>query len=194
MLKHPVALGYTLSTGLILGAFIGYLNSAQQILQEMYALGDRFPLYFAIIALFIGFSSWVNSRLVMHLGMKKLSWIAVSAILAFSVVYLIFAWQYQGEPPLMTLLLYLGGTFFCVGITFGNFNALALEPAEFGAVAGVASAVIGSVSTFIAVPLGGLIGHFYDGTILPLTVGFLLTGLLTLLAMFLTERYRPTDL
>src|SRR2546430_828292 len=47
---HRVALGYTVAAGLVYGAFIGYLTSVQQILQEQYALGARFPLYFATLA------------------------------------------------------------------------------------------------------------------------------------------------
>jgi DHA1 family bicyclomycin/chloramphenicol resistance-like MFS transporter len=46
ILKSRTALGYTLSAGLISGAFIGYLNSSQQILQEQFALGDLFPVVF----------------------------------------------------------------------------------------------------------------------------------------------------
>ncbi|MFN2271406.1 MAG: MFS transporter, partial [Anaerolineae bacterium] len=36
IVKNRVALGYTVSAGLISGAFLGYLNSAQQIFQEQY--------------------------------------------------------------------------------------------------------------------------------------------------------------
>ncbi len=38
-LNNKIARGYTIASGLIFGAFVGYLNSAQQILQEQYALG-----------------------------------------------------------------------------------------------------------------------------------------------------------
>ncbi|CAN0594897.1 unnamed protein product, partial [Laminaria digitata] len=54
------ALGYTISAGFIFGAFVGYLNSAQQIFQDVFNLGDLFPLFFGILALSIGASSVVN--------------------------------------------------------------------------------------------------------------------------------------
>ena len=66
-----VAFGYTIASGLIFGAFVGYLNSAQQIFQKQYALGAQFPLYFAVLALSIGGASYVNARLVMRLGMRE---------------------------------------------------------------------------------------------------------------------------
>lgn len=40
ILKIRFAMGFTLSSGCVYGAFVGYLNSSQQILQEQYALGE----------------------------------------------------------------------------------------------------------------------------------------------------------
>ena len=75
-------------------------------------------------------------------------------------------------------MIYLGLTFFCFGILFGNFNTLAVHP--LGHIAGVANSVISTVSTFISVLIGALIGQLYDGTVLPLILGFAGCGILTL--------------
>jgi DHA1 family bicyclomycin/chloramphenicol resistance-like MFS transporter len=64
---------------------------------------------------------------------------------------------------------YLMMTFFCVGILFGNNNSLAMQP--LGRVAGIGAAVVGSLSTLIAFPLGTMIGRSYNNTILPLVAG-----------------------
>lgn len=42
----------------------------------------------------------------------------------------------------------------------------------------LASAFVGSISTFIALPLAWLIGYHYDGTLYPLLTGFTLIGFL----------------
>ena len=76
----------------------------------------------------------------------------------------------QGVPPLWGLMIYLGITLFFVGLQFGNLNAMAMEP--FGHIAGTASAVIGNVSTLLAVVSGTLVGQLLDGTVLPLVAGF----------------------
>ncbi|MCB1755390.1 MAG: multidrug effflux MFS transporter [Gammaproteobacteria bacterium] len=190
VIKNPIALGYTLSSGFVFGAFIGYLSSSQQILQELYELGERFPVFFAVIALFLGLASYVNSTLVMKFGMRNLSRLALGGICVFSSGFLIYALVSGGQPPLWSLMVYLGATFFCVGMLFGNFNALALEPQELGEIAGVASAVVGSLSTLIALVLGGLIGKFYDGSVIPLVSGFAVLGLITALTMMLAEKRR----
>jgi DHA1 family bicyclomycin/chloramphenicol resistance-like MFS transporter len=83
---------------------------------------------------------------------------------------------------------YLLAVFFSFGILFGNFNALALEP--LGHIAGVASAVVGSLTTFISLGLGTLIGQAYDGTVVPLVTGFAGFSLLSLLLMSWVERSR----
>jgi DHA1 family bicyclomycin/chloramphenicol resistance-like MFS transporter len=68
--------------------------------------------------------------------------------------------------------------FFCIGVLFGNLNALAMEP--LGHIAGTGSAVVGAGSTIISVVLGTLIGQAIGSDVLPLLVGFLLMSLLTL--------------
>src|SRR5258706_13907674 len=68
-----LAVGYTVAAGLVYGAFIGYLSSVQQILQQQYALGTRFPLYFATLAIALGGSSLCNARLVVRYGMRPLA-------------------------------------------------------------------------------------------------------------------------
>jgi DHA1 family bicyclomycin/chloramphenicol resistance-like MFS transporter len=169
ILKNRTALGYTVSAGLVSGAFLGYLNSAQQILQEQYALGERFPLFFAIIAFSIGLASWLNARLVMRFGMRFLVRRSLSIIVGLSALAFGVALLAAGQPPLWFLMAYILMTFFCVGVLFGNQNSLAMEP--LGHLAGIGAAVVGSLSTLISMQLGIVIGQSYNGTVLPLIVG-----------------------
>ena len=184
--NHRIAFGYTLAAGLVTGAFMGYLNSAQQIFQEQYGLGTKFPLYFAVIALALGGASFTNGRLVMRYGMRMLSSWSVLALVALSIAFSLFAFIVGGQPSLAFFMVYLMASFFCVGILFGNLNALAMEP--LGHIAGVGAAVVGSLSTFIAVPIGTVIGQGYNGTVLPLVGGFAILSLLSTLVMRWAER------
>jgi DHA1 family bicyclomycin/chloramphenicol resistance-like MFS transporter len=170
------AFGYTLSAGLISGAFLGYLNSAQQIFQEHYALGERFPLYFALIAFSIGLASFLNARLVLRFGMRFLVWWSLIAIVGLATLMLGIALLISGKLPLWLAMTYLMSTFFCVGILFGNQNSLAMEP--LGHLAGIGAAIVGSLSTLISIPLGTFIGQSYNGTTVPLIIGIaVLSGL-----------------
>ncbi len=186
--RTRVSIGYTLSGGLAFGAFMGWLTSCQQVLQDQYGTGKLFPIYFASLALSLGVASAVNARLVMRLGMRRLAGTALAVKSSLSVVFLIVAIATAGNPPLWALLSYLLLVFFCIGILFGNFNALAMEP--LGHIAGVAAAVIGTVTNVLAFGLGTLLGQAYDGTVRPLVAGFAVLGMASAGCMVFAERGR----
>jgi DHA1 family bicyclomycin/chloramphenicol resistance-like MFS transporter len=174
------------STGVVFGAFINYLSTAQQIFQDQYGAGKLFPVYFGLLASGIGVASFVNGRLVMRLGMRQLSRIALLGASSLSLVAFVAAWLCHGHPPLWALMAYMIPCFFFNGILFGNFNARAMEP--MGHIAGIAAAVTGSVSTLVALAIGTPFGRAYDGTVLPLIAGYLTSGLLGLAITTWAER------
>lgn len=182
---NKIAMGYTCIAGFITGAYFGYVNSAQQIFQEIYGMGTMFPLYFGILAFSLGAASFVNGRLVMRLGMHLLNKIALVVFFLLSLVYLPYIYFSGGSPFLLFMLCHLI-FFFCIGVLFGNLNAIAMEP--LGHIAGTASAVIGSLSTLLSVPISLLMGRLYDGTLLPMVSGFTLIGFCSLvLVLWLGE-------
>ena len=128
VVSTPLALGYTLAAGCVFGALLGYLNSAQQILQQQYGLGARFPLYFGVLAVSVGGASFLNATLVMRYGMRLLSIWSMWTVWALSVVFLGTAFIFGGHPPLWALMSYLMLSFFGIGLTFSNLNALAMDP------------------------------------------------------------------
>jgi MFS transporter, DHA1 family, multidrug resistance protein len=182
----PVTLGYMLATGIIFAAFISYLSTAQQIFQEQYGLGKLFPVVFGTLAAAIGVASFVNARLVMRFGMRRLSRVALLCGCALSTTAFVGAWLWHGHPPLAALMGYMLACFFFNGILFGNFNARAMEP--MGHIAGLAAAVIGSVSGLVALAIGTPFGRAYDGTVLPLIAGYMTCGLLALAVTTWAER------
>jgi len=178
---NRIVFGYTVTMGLVFGAFIGYINSAQQVFQEQYGLGLLFPLYFSIFALSFGCASIANTRLVIRFGMQGLSLLALKSIAASSIIFFIVTVITAGHPPLWSLSCYFMLTFFGLGILYGNLNALAMEP--LGHNAGVGAAVVGSLSTFISLLLGTFIGQSYNGTVLPLIGGFAILSITAILVM-----------
>lgn len=191
VLSHRSALGYTITAGLVSAGFLGYLNSAQQIFQIQYGLGARFPLLFATLALALGCASFLNGRLVMRYGMRALSNWASRLLAVLSMLFFGVAWMTAGHPPLWALMGYLMPAFFCVGVLFGNLNSLAMEP--LGHIAGVGAAVVGSLSLLIAVLLSSLIGQSYNGTVLPLVVGFAVLSALGVLVMRWAQHGLPVS-
>ena len=180
-LRIRAALGYTLATGFVFAPFVAYLSSAQQIFQEAYRTGALFPVYFGVLALAIGCASLLNGRLVVKHGMRRLSKAATVSIVLVSLVAWAGTFAFGGLPPLWLFMAYLLAVFLCIGLLFGNLNALAMEP--LGHIAGVGAAVVASLSTFISVPLGALVGQSFDGTMYAQIAAFAVFGAGTYAAM-----------
>lgn len=176
VLTNRATVSYLICAGLVFGALIGYLNSCLQIFQKMYAVGDAFAFYFGALAFTLGLASLFNSRLVRRFGPHS---ICITALLCFSAcsALLLFA-QFFIPVPLWLFLLYAAIIFFCFGLLFGNLNALAMEP--MGHIAGIASALIGAISSVISIATGTLIGQLFNDTLVPMVGGFLVLGLLAL--------------
>jgi DHA1 family bicyclomycin/chloramphenicol resistance-like MFS transporter len=75
---------------------------------------------------------------------------------------------------------------FLLGLTFGNFNAIALR--SLGHIAGLASAVIASLTSALSLVIAALIGLSFDLTTGPVVYGYLSCGVLALLCMILPVR------
>ena len=179
-------MGFAVVAGLNFAAFVVYLSSAEQVFREIFHVGRLFPLYFAIMALAIGAASLVNARLVMRLGMHRLITRAIMALAGFSLLYISILSVLPAAESLWLFLAWGVASFFSVGLVFGNVNALAMEP--MGENAGIAAAIIGAVSTVLAVAIGGPLAQLYNGSTWPLVAGFVVLGLGCLVVIKLTPR------
>lgn len=183
-LTDRIAMGYTLAAALVLSGLFGFLNSAQQVFAEVLHAGDIFPLVFAGIAGTMAVSSLLNSRIVEKLGMRKVSHWALIGFIAFAAVHAVVA--KTGRETLLTFALLQAAMMFCFGLVMSNFGAIAMEP--LGHVAGAAASIQGFITTIGGAVFGFLIGQLYDGTTIPLTLGFTGFGLAGLLTVLATEK------
>ena len=187
-LKNRKALGYTLASGFTFGGLMAYLSSAQQILQEMYALGDYFALAFGGLAGMVAIASFANASLVRKYGMRRICAIALAVMVVCSGLFLAYSLWLGVRPPLTATLSFLAVFFFCAGMLFGNFSALAMEP--LGHIAGAAASVIGCISMSTAAVIGAMIARAFNGTIMPVLFGFAACALGASASMRWAERGR----
>lgn len=173
VMRNRVTVCYMVCTGFVFGGLMGYLSSCQQIFQVQYGVGQYFALCFGGLALMFGASSLVNSKLVETVGMRPLCKRALLINIGISALFL--AINLLMAPPLWMFLLFAAVIFFNFGMLFGNLNALAMEP--MGHIAGLASAIIGAFSSVLSLVVGTVIGQAYNGTLIPITVGFLVLGM-----------------
>ncbi len=189
-LKYKEAIAFTFVSGFITGSFMVYLSTSQQIFEQQYNMADLFPYIFASLAISVGLSTFLNSRLVVRFGMWKIAYTACIAYVLISLIYIALYWS--GENPSIEVLLgFFALQFFAIGFLFGNLRALAMNP--LGHIAGIGAAINGFVSTVMAVPIANYIGSFVKDSVLPLFIGFSVFGLLSFLTFLYVQKMRSLD-
>jgi len=179
-------IGYALAAAGVQGTLFGYVFSSEQVFTEIYHLGHYFPLAFATIAIGIALAGFLNSRLVIRLGMRVISHTALVIYALVAAVMLVAA-----STHMLPLALYMALSalaLFTFGLMMSNFTALAMEPQ--GHIAGTASSLYGSITTLIGIGIGVTLGQLYDGTLLPFAIGSLICTLASIGIVLLTERGR----
>lgn len=178
ILTNRLVIAPTLAVGLVFGSFLLYLSTSQAVFFDVYDIDTRFPLYFAFLSIPLGMAAWLNSRLVVRIGAKKISQVALFVFVLLSAAFLFGSVMTSGRPPLPLFLAGCFGVFACIGFLFGNLNAIAMQP--LGAMAGIGSSIVASLSSIVAIALAIPLGRFYDQTLLVLNVGFLLSSIIAL--------------
>ena len=185
-LTTRVSVGYMLAMTLILGALFGFINSVQQLFATVFGAPQWFTTVFALVAVFMAFAALLNSRIVIRLGTRRVSHSALVGFIALSALHTTTA--LTGHETIWTFALFQSAIMFCFGLVASNFNAIAMEP--LGHIAGTASSVQGFVTTVGGALIGFFIGQHFNGTAVPLTLGFAICGCIAFGLVFFTERGR----
>lgn len=175
MLRHPVVRLAVLAQAFCYVVLFNTITMIQPVFSVIFDRADSFPGWFAAMALAMGLASYVNARLVLRVGMRRLAILAFGAQVALSSVMLaLVLGGLSGTALFVVYLLWQTTLFAQTGLTVGNLNALAMEP--MGHVAGLAAAVIGSVSAVAGAVMAIPFGQAFDGTLVPMTLGALLAS------------------
>ncbi|MEG9883360.1 MAG: multidrug effflux MFS transporter [Hyphomicrobiales bacterium] len=186
MLAIRQTLGYSLAIMFMFGCLLSWITSAQQIFADIYDVHGSFPAFFAMIAGCAAVGSFVNNRLVMRLGTRLLSHSALIGIIAMGALLVLLA--SAGVVPLVGFCIMIGAILFAYALAVSNFTPLAMH--KVGHISGMASSFIGFTQTAGGGVLGYLVGQAYNHTIIPMTLGFVVFGLASLLSILFAEKGR----
>ena len=177
VLTHRRAMAVTVSGGSIYGALMGYVNSSEQIFHALFQTGPMYPVYFGALAGFMAAATLTNGVLLRRFSMQTICTTALLVHCGWSVLALGLELA-SGGMGLVGFVIYSAITLFALGLTFGNINAMALQ--SFGHIAGAAAAVQATVMTLVSLITAAVIGNLFDGTVMPVLVGYLAMGLAAL--------------
>jgi DHA1 family bicyclomycin/chloramphenicol resistance-like MFS transporter len=162
------------------------------IFDDVYDRAATFPFWFAATAIVAGTAGVANARLVMRLGMARIATAAFFWQFAISLLFLGLMQVSLPEPwNFLLFFAFMCTAFFSIGMTFGNLNALALQP--LGHIAGMGASVISALSTVGSVLIAIPISLAYDGTPIPLILGMALCSGCALGLMLLAKRIEPAS-
>ncbi|MBU1465502.1 MAG: multidrug effflux MFS transporter [Gammaproteobacteria bacterium] len=180
-------MAFTVLLGCIFGGLMLHISTAQSVFQDVYNTGDRFPLFFAMLAIGSSIINFSNGKIVLRVGMLRCVIGALTVLLSTAFILLLAALFFEGVPP-FALFMALGMVMFsCFGMVFGNVNAMAMEP--LGSMAGLGASLISSLSSMIAIVLSTIAGQFYNFTVIPLASGFVIFSLIALVMLGYGYKY-----
>jgi DHA1 family bicyclomycin/chloramphenicol resistance-like MFS transporter len=186
VLVNRMAAGYMLAAAMSQGALYGYLNSSQQTFDKVFNAADFFTIGFAIVAIGIAVSNFTNSHIVERFGARRVSHTALLLFITLGLLQIVAA--VFAPTSLFLFLLCLTANLTMVGFIGSNFSSIAMTP--FGHVAGAASSLQTFVRTVLAASIGALIGQQFNGSVLPVAVGFVICGVIALLLVLWGEKGR----
>jgi DHA1 family bicyclomycin/chloramphenicol resistance-like MFS transporter len=175
-----VTIGYTIAMAFAFGAFLSYLSTSELIISEIYDQRSLFPIIFGGTAAVMGAAMLSNVWFVGRFGLVPLVKSSFRLFIGLSIGLALFAWLTDGMPPFVPFVIALAVTLGAYSVLSPNLNALAMQP--MAAVAGMAAAVVGTLSLMGGAVFGFLLDQTYDGTVLPLAIGFVVYGSLGLLS------------
>lgn len=182
-LRSRQGMGYAGAMTFLIGALFGFVNSVQQVFEQVFGQPKVFPIAFALMAGCMSLASLLNAWLVGRMGMRPVSHRALIGFIVINVFHAAIA--ITGHETVVTFAILQAAAMFAFGLMSGNFGAMAMEP--LGHVAGAAASLQGMVSALGGSLIGFYIGQQFNRTTIPITLGYALCGCLTLLCVLYAE-------
>lgn len=165
LLRDRTFLGLVSIGGFGVSSFFVYLSTSSFLLIEHYGLTpSMFSVFFSINAVAFFAMSQLTGTLTERFGLRRVVWVAVMVYAA--VMVMLFVLMAAGFQSLAVLAVMLFVGYGALGLVIPSTSVLAME--EQGAIAGTASALMGTLHFAIGIFAMTLAGLFFDGTPLPM--------------------------
>jgi MFS transporter, DHA1 family, multidrug resistance protein len=175
---------YTLAQTVLLGSLMSYIGMVQQIVSEAYHRGPWMPALFALCAIALGCTSYLNAKWVERIGMRFISHAALLVFFLLALIHVSIALLHA--EPLWAFVLIQSACLASYGLAVSNFGAMAMEP--LAAVAGIGASLLGFICQFFSALIGAAISWQFQGTTVPLASGTLACSVTALLFALLAEK------
>ena len=169
VVRNRQTMAFCLASTLLFGIMTAYVGSTQVIVEEVFGQGDLSAVIFGVLAIGLAFGSLLSGRLVLRVGLGQLVRYGAAYAVLTTFLLAVVGVTTEGRPPLWLFLLASAVMLPSVTALVPNTNTAAMAP--LGHIAGMAAAIIGTISTIGGALLGSIIDNAYDGTVRPFTIG-----------------------
>ena len=167
VLRHRQSVGYMICGAFSFGGLLAMLSGTPFIFIQIFGVApEEFAYFFALTVVAVIIGAYVNSRVVMRFGIRRMLVAATTIAVVGGVGLATVAVFDIGGMVAITI----GIVVFLLphNITNANATAAAMEP--FPELAGTASAMIGSIRFGSGALIGALVGLLHDGTTRPMAL------------------------
>ncbi|MDB5561843.1 MAG: major facilitator transporter [Hyphomicrobiales bacterium] len=178
LLRDKTFLGLSFIGAFGMSSFMAYIGNSSFILIDHYGLTPtQYSFAFSINAIsFFGVSQstgfWVK-----RFGLNKVVRTAVSGFAAAMVALLVVFLLGVDRLDVLGSLMFIAFGF--LGLVLPTTGVLAME--EHGEIAGTASAMLGTLQLVTGAVVMGVVGAYFNGTAMPMVVGFAVCAVLALI-------------
>jgi DHA1 family bicyclomycin/chloramphenicol resistance-like MFS transporter len=171
LLRDRHFLGLTFIGGLGMASFFSFLATSSFVYIDHFGLTPvEYSVAFSINAVgFIGAAQFAG-RLAQRFGLARVVKTAVTCYAALALA--LFAGVFAGIDSLAFLMAMLFVAFACLGLVIPSTAVLALE--HHGPIAGMASALLGTLQLICGAVVIALVSSFFNGTALPMATAIAL--------------------
>lgn len=186
VVRNRQTAGFTVVVTCLFAIMTSFIGSFEIILSEVFDQPGAFPVIFGVLASTLGAGALLSARLVVQVGLHRLLRLTAGYLLVVALALAGIAVATGGRPPLWAFVLLLGALLPGMSVLLPNSNSAAMAPLPH--VAGMASAVLGTISTAGGALLGSRIDAAFDGTVQPFALGVAAFAVVAATTIFVLTR------
>jgi DHA1 family bicyclomycin/chloramphenicol resistance-like MFS transporter len=178
LLKDKTFLGLTFIGAFGMSSFMAYIGNSSFILIDHYGLTPtQYSFAFSVNAISFFGVSQSTGFMVKRFGLNRVVRTAVAGFAAAMVSLLVVFLLGVDRLDVLGSLMFVAFGF--LGLVLPTTGVLAME--EHGEIAGTASAMLGTLQLVTGAVVMGVVGAFFNGTAMPMVVGFAACAVLAFL-------------
>ena len=186
VVRSRPTVGYGLAVMFLFATMSSWIGGSEIMIEDALGQGKHFALIFGIIAIAFGFASLASARIVRTIGLNRLVYLGAFGVVLTGALATTVALVTDGRPPTWVFVVMMMIVLPSVAALVPSLNTAAMIPVP--QVAGMAAALLGTLSTAGGSILGAIVDNSLRSSITPFAIGTLGFGSLASASILLIAR------